>query len=105
MKSRYSEAVRKREAAKLPICELCGREVHQTSRHHLIPKSEGGKITADLCSPCHKTLHRFFTNRTLAKELHTVESLRNDPEIARYLDWIRKQPDRLIRVRENKKRR
>ena len=86
-------------------CELCGRQVRQTSRHHLIPKSKGGVVTANLCSACHTTLHKFFSNQVLAKELHSLEALQNEPEIARYLVWIRKQPDRLIQVRENRKRR
>ena len=89
----------------MPICELCERSVSATSRHHLIPKSEGGTSTVELCSACHKTLHKFFTNRTLAHELYTIQSLRRDPETARYLNWIRKQPDRAIRVRESSKRR
>ena len=89
----------------LTTCELCQRQVQYTSRHHLIPRSKGGTETADLCSACHRTLHKFFENRTLAKELFTIESLRGDPEIARYLAWIRKQPDRFIPVREHKKRR
>ena len=91
-------------AAQLTICELCGRAVQKTSRHHLIPKSEGGTVTANLCSACHKTIHQFFQNRTLARELHSIEALRSEPEIARYLTWVRKQPDRLIRVNERKQR-
>src|SRR4051812_33587590 len=82
-------------------CALCEREVSRVTRHHLVPKQEGGRYgeTVDLCSACHKTLHSFFTNRTLSKELRTVEALREDPEIARYLAWVRKQPDGSIRVR------
>lgn len=86
-------------------CELCGREVMHITRHHLIPRAEGGKEMVDLCIPCHKTLHSFFSNRTLLNELHTLEALRHEPEIARYLEWIRKQPDRTIRVARRKDKR
>lgn len=79
-------------------CVLCERDVQLVTRHHLIPRSKGGREVVDLCVPCHKTLHSFFSNRTLLDELHTVEALRQQPEIARYLSWIRKQPDRVIRV-------
>ena len=85
-------------------CALCEREVGRVNRHHLIPKSEGGSVTVDLCLPCHKTLHSFFTNRTLAKELYTIETLRQEPEIARYLTWVRKQRDATIRVRARRSR-
>ncbi len=86
-------------------CELCGRSVMHITRHHLIPRTEGGKDVVDLCIPCHKTLHSFFSNRTLLHELHTIEALRQEPEIARYLEWIRKQPDRTIRVARRKDKR
>jgi hypothetical protein len=86
-------------------CALCEREVTHISKHHLTPKSEGGTETVDLCSACHKTLHKFFTNRTLAKELNTIDALRQNPEVRRYLAWVRKQPDRSIKVRTSRRRR
>lgn len=86
-------------------CALCEREVSFVTRHHLIPKSEGGREVVPLCSPCHKTLHNFFSNRTLLTELHTIEALRTEPEIARYLTWVRQQPDTVIRVRKKRDRR
>jgi hypothetical protein len=85
-------------------CALCERTVRQISKHHLIPKSEGGREVVNLCAPCHKTLHQFFSNRTLLNELHTIERLRAEPEIARYLEWVRKQPDRAIRVHRRRER-
>jgi 5-methylcytosine-specific restriction enzyme A len=86
-------------------CALCEREVARITKHHLTPKSEGGTETADLCLACHKTLHKFFTNRTLAKELNSIEALRQTPEVQRYIAWVRKQPDRSIQVRASRKRR
>ena len=73
------------ESPNMYRCGLCEREVSGVSKHHLIPKSEGGRETVALCGACHKTLHSFFSNRTLANELHTLEALREEPEIARYL--------------------
>lgn len=70
-----------------------------------MPKSEGGTFTVDLCAACHKTLHSFFTNRTLAKEMHSIEALRQAPEIQRYLAWIYKQPDSKIQVRASRNKR
>lgn len=89
----------------LYTCALCERQVRQVSKHHLIPKSEGGREVVRLCQPCHKTLHSFFTNRTLLKELHTIDDLRAEPEIARYLAWVRKQPDTRIQVHTHRNRR
>ncbi len=90
--------------APLLICALCERPVSHVSRHHLVPKSEGGTETVNLCSPCHATLHKFFTNRTLARQKHTIAALQQDPDIQRYLAWIRKQPDRRIVVKRRRNR-
>jgi len=86
-------------------CELCLRQVSGISIHHLVPRSEGGTATVALCAACHSMLHRFFTNRTLARELNSIAALRRTPEVARYLAWVRKQPDRAIRVRRSRSRR
>jgi DNA-directed RNA polymerase subunit RPC12/RpoP len=86
-------------------CALCERQVRQVSKHHIVPKSEGGRDTVDLCAACHKTLHSFFTNETLAAHLNTLEALRQDQDIARYLRWVRKQRDSRIPVRARRHRR
>ncbi len=94
-----------RQQSGLARCALCEREVRHITRHHLIPRSQGGREVVDLCQPCHKTLHSFFSNRTLHAELHTLHALRQQPDIARYLNWIRTQPDRSIRVARRKDQR
>ncbi len=86
-------------------CGLCKRDVRQVSKHHLIPKSEGGREVIELCAACHKTLHSFFTNGTLAAELNTIAALRQNPDVARYLKWVRKQRDSRIRVNKSRNRR
>ena len=74
-------------------CELCEREVERTSQHHLLPKQKGGKHTQTvaLCQPCHKTIHRTFTNTQLARNYTTIEALREATEMLNYLEWIRKR--------------
>jgi hypothetical protein len=94
-----------RQPTPTSCCALCERQVRRVSRHHLIPKSEGGRVAVNLCAPCHKTLHSFFSNTTLLKELHSIEALRDNPEIVRYLAWVRKQPDKAIKVRTRRDRR
>lgn len=86
-------------------CALCGRHVARLSRHHLVPRSEGGREVVGLCAACHQTLHAFFSNRTLSSELNTLDALRQQPEITRYLRWVSRQPDRRIIVRARKDRR
>lgn len=90
------------------ICELCGRPVPKTTRHHLIPREEGGRLfaTAQLCPTCHKQLHALYDNRTLAENYATIAALRQDPAVARYLRWVRRQPGTALpRVRTSRSRR
>ena len=74
-------------------CGLCEREVQATSRHHLVPREEGGKHgpVVDLCQPCHSSVHRFLSNRELARHYPTVETLRAAEELQTYLRWVKKQ--------------
>ena len=86
-------------------CALCEREVGRVTKHHLRPRAEGGTETAPLCSGCHRQVHALFTNGTLAAELDSLEKLRQNPQIRRYLGWARRQSDRHIRVRKSRARR
>ncbi len=63
--------------------------------HHLVPRSQGGKfgLKAKLCPTCHRQLHALFSEATLAKELQSLDQIRSDPEMAAYLNWVRKQKD------------
>lgn len=76
-----------------PRCGLCERAVQATSRHHLVPREEGGKHgpVADLCQPCHSSVHRFVSNRDLARRYPTVAALQAAEELQTYLRWIRRQ--------------
>ncbi|MBT2557898.1 HNH endonuclease [Hymenobacter sp. ISL-91] len=73
-------------------CALCEREVQRTSRHHLVPREEGGRHgpTADLCQPCHSTIHLLLDNKALARRYASIEQLRTAEELQKYLHWIRR---------------
>lgn len=86
-------------------CALCGRRVERLTRHHLCPREHGGAETVLLCGGCHRQVHALFTNRTLAAELDTLEKLRRDPAIERYVAWARRQADAHIPVRRSRSRR
>ncbi|GAB2953776.1 hypothetical protein GCM10027048_18770 [Hymenobacter coalescens] len=95
-------------AAAAPIetrCELCERAVQHTSRHHLVPREEGGRHgpTVALCQPCHSSVHLLLSNKELARRYHTVEDLRRAEELAKYLHWIRRS--RLERISNRRRRR
>ena len=76
-----------------PSCDLCQRESQRFTGHHLVPRSRGGKFgpKARLCATCHRQLHAMFSESTLAKELNSIESLLANPEVANYVNWVRRQ--------------
>lgn len=91
-------------------CELCEREGVEITEHHLIPREEGGgKLAkANLCIPCHKQIHALYTNKELALRLNTIQDLKRDEKISKFIRWIRKQPSTTIirtkRSNENPRR-
>ena len=82
----------------VPICPLCARPIPSRARsslHHLTPKLKGGTHgqTVRLHQICHSAIHARYSEAEIARRLADVEALRNDPEIARFLAWIRGKPD------------
>ena len=77
--------------------------------HHLIPrqavkrkKADPGP-TIDICSGCHRQIHKLFDNNYLAAHLNTLEKLESEPNMQRFLAWIKKQdPNKRIRVHRQK---
>ncbi|MCA8831159.1 HNH endonuclease [Hymenobacter pini] len=79
--------------------------MQQTSRHHLVPREEGGRYgpTVELCQPCHSTVHLLLDNKMLAQRYNTVERLRAAEELQKYLYWVRRS--RVERISNRRARR
>lgn len=87
------------------VCALCGRVVLYLTRHHLVPREEGGRYgaTAELCQPCHSTLHLTFSNRDLATTYNSIPALQEAEALQKYLRWVRNK--RLERIANRRGRR
>jgi hypothetical protein len=70
---------------------MCGLSALLTT-NHLVPRREGGAkgATVEICRECHRQIHALFEHRELALTLNSIEELRADPEMARYLALRRK---------------
>ena len=89
-------------------CELCARETERYTVHHLVPRAKDGRFgpKAKLCPTCHRQLHALFSEATLAKELHSIDLIRANPQMSEYLHWARRQKGPTsFRVRRAKDRR
>ncbi|MBW4682363.1 MAG: HNH endonuclease [Microcoleus vaginatus WJT46-NPBG5] len=91
------------------ICELCEREVKHLTIHHLIPqqyikrKKLSTSPTTNICSACHRQIHVLFDNKRLAEELNTLEQLKIEPQMQKFLAWVKKQTSSK-RVKVNRRR-
>lgn len=86
-------------------CQLCEREIEQLTVHHLIPKQKKGTHgpTIDICSACHRQIHTLFDNKRLAAELNTLEKLQSEPQLQKFIAWVKKQkPDKRVKVHRHK---
>jgi hypothetical protein len=79
-------------------CVLCGRNIPpqaRSSRHHLVPRLKGGTHlgTVRLHQICHSAIHARYTEAEIARHLADPAALRDDPELARFVAWVRTKPD------------
>ena len=76
------------------MCALCKGEGTQLTKHHLLPREEGGTVEHIelLCEACHKQIHALYTNKELGVRLNTLEKLKEDSKIKKYIRFIKKQP-------------
>lgn len=91
---------------KIICCPICNRdfEVNDTSKHHVVPKSRGGKEIERICNICHKQLHALFTVQEL-EILENIESLKNTECMQKYLNWVKKnKPVGKLKTKKSKSR-
>ncbi|WP_416674480.1 HNH endonuclease [Egbenema bharatensis] len=54
-------------------CELCDREMPKLTAHHLIPRQKTKRknlppsATVQICSACHRQIHKLYDNAYLAR--------------------------------------
>lgn len=90
----------------MPLCQLCDRDIPKLTEHHLVPRQKTKRkklppsATIQICSACHRQIHKLYDNAYLARELNTLARLKHDPQMQRFLVWVQKQdPHKKIRVR------
>jgi 5-methylcytosine-specific restriction endonuclease McrA len=80
-------------------CPLCGRPMvpgPTVDEHHLVPRSLGGREKQRLHKVCHQKIHQALKPREIARHYTTWEALRDQPEIATFIDWVRKRPPEFL---------
>jgi hypothetical protein len=97
------------------ICQICNREIPDdlvsSDNHHLIPKSKRGKDTIKIHKVCHRKIHSIWSENELRDYYHTPERIREYPDMAKFIKWLKKKPDDFYiktkdsNIRKSKRRR
>jgi len=85
-------------------CEICGREA-ELHPHHLIPRKylkkgffkkmkweEEHNVEINICSDCEKTIHALFKLRQLKEDYNTLEKLKSEERMKKYVLWVKNKP-------------
>ena len=86
-----------------PICDrpmILGKSV---DKHHLIPKTFGGKEVTLMHRVCHQKIHSLFTERELQKTYHTVDAIRSHEEIKKFIKWLKNKPPEFYSTNREKR--
>ena len=89
-------------------CPICLHEYapSEVNKHHLVPKSRGGRETIPLCKPCHNMIHAVYTEKELERNFSTVDELLAAENLQSWIEWVRKRkPTARIRVKTSKQKR
>ena len=76
------------------FCPICGREMIEgtsVNKHHFYPKCKGGKESEFLHKICHRKIHSVFTETELSKVYNNAESIKEHPEIQKFIKWVSKK--------------
>lgn len=84
-------------------CELCQRETELTF-HHLIPVTlhsnkwfkknytrEQMGTGIYICDDCHKSVHKFISEKDLGREYNTIDKLMSHDKVSGFVKWISKR--------------
>lgn len=97
----------KNEINTCPLCKRNLKEGISSDKHHLIPKSQGGKEVILLHRVCHQKIHSLFSEKELAKKYNTIPLLLSHEGIKNFVKWVQKKPIDFIDINftSNRKRR
>lgn len=89
------------------MCPICERHIpdYLMTKHHLIPRSKGGKDIEFICLACHNQIHLLFSNRELESNLNNVQKIQNHTKMKSFIQWIRKRPAETIPNKKKSNRR
>lgn len=90
------------------LCALCGRRIPKkryVEKHHLETRQAKGKEIVIVCCPCGDQIHELFSNKELRDKYNSIEALRQNPRIQKWIKWIRKADKWYVCMKTKKRKR
>jgi hypothetical protein len=89
------------------VCPICEREIPKEliEKHHIIPKSKGGKETEQVCVNCGDMIHKLIPLKYLRTTYNSIETVKNHPEIQKWAAWAKKRPHFSVCMANKKRKR
>jgi hypothetical protein len=71
-------------------CPICSRPLgtERTEKHHLIPKTFGGRGTEQMHAICHRKIHATFSERELKNYYNTAERILEHEDMKIFVAWV-----------------
>jgi 5-methylcytosine-specific restriction endonuclease McrA len=92
------------QETRCPLCERIIPDGRYLEKHHLVPRAKGGKETEFLCIDCGNQVHELFTNNELRDVYNTIEALKKDERVWRWIKWVSKKREFGICMKKKKRR-
>ena len=91
-------------------CSICDRPMVagiSSDKHHWIPQSKGGKKgeVAVIHRICHDKIHSVWSEKELARVYNNAEVIKNAPEMAEFLSFVKKKDASFYMVTKRHNRR
>lgn len=91
-------------------CLICARTSEDEKLfefHHLEPVASRRKTKEKVrvCTQCADQIHLLFTNHELRSGLNTLEALKANERMQKYVDWVKEKPieSRFVVARKKKR--
>ena len=79
----------------LGLCPICSRPMFDdgaTDKHHMTPKSRGGKVTTRIHRVCHSFIHSMWTEKELEEQFSDPSAILADEQAQFFVAWVSKKP-------------
>ncbi len=71
-------------------CPVCSRPLgtERLEKHHLVPRTFGGRSTELMHAICHRKIHATFSERELKNYYNTADRILEHEDMKTFVNWV-----------------